>query len=261
MTKSTKQLPKREPFLMLKRNKETEELLKKPDCFILLTQIALRAKRNDDLSIHNLKIGESFIGDYKNIGLTERRYRTAKSDVQRYNLATFKATNRGTIAKLTGSSIYDINESKSDEPDDRLETGWRRTDDEPDDRLETTKKKLRSKELKEVNNIRNIYTDLSDGLNFILEEKLNRKLNHKSWSKDIKLLIEKDLVNRTNAVEDVQKVIQEISNRFGEKYFPVIQSGASLREKFSKVESSMQRGSTRKLTKGEETIKAIYEDF
>tara|TARA_R110002167_G_scaffold33510_2_gene107652 strand:+ start:1223 stop:1912 length:690 start_codon:yes stop_codon:yes gene_type:complete len=107
----------------------------------------------------------------------------------------------------------------------------------------------------------NVYKDLAEGLSFILEEKLNRKLNNKSWSKEIKLLIEKDLVNRANAVEDVKRVIQEISNRFGEKYFPVIQSGASLREKFSKVESSMQRGSTRKLTKGEETIKAIYEDF
>jgi len=112
---------------------------------------------------------------------------------------------------------------------------------------------------KDVNN--NVYKDLAEGLSFILEEKLNRKLNNKSWIKEIKLLIEKDLVNRVNAVEDVKKVIQEISNRFGEKYFPVIQSGASLRKKFSKVESSMQRGSVKKLTKGEETINAIYEDF
>jgi hypothetical protein len=100
---------------------------------------------------------------------------------------------------------------------------------------------------------------LTDGLKFVLEAKLNRKLNTSSWKKQINLLVEKDLSGRPNAVDDVKRVIQEIGNRSGEQYFPVIESAASLREKFSKVEAAIQR--TSGMTKGEQTIKAIMEDF
>jgi len=131
-------------FIKLVRSKEAEELMKKPDAFLLLTQIALRARRSNDLSVDNLKIGEAKIGDYKNIGLTERRYRTAKRDIQAWGLATFKATNRGTIAKLANKRVYDINEEAKDEPNDRQETSWRRSGDE----LETTNKNIRIKEYK-----------------------------------------------------------------------------------------------------------------
>ena len=94
---------------MLQRSKTTEELLQKPDCFALLTQIALRAKRSDDFNLQNLKVGESFIGDYQRAGLTEQRYRTAKNNLSKWGFATFKATNKGTIAKLTDARVYDIN--------------------------------------------------------------------------------------------------------------------------------------------------------
>lgn len=112
----------KQPFLMLNKSRETLELLKKPDAFMLLTQIAIRAKRTDDFTIHNLEIGEALIGDFRNIGLTQRRYRTAKNDIQKYKLATFKATNKGTVAKLTNSSIYNINIENIDKQSDKTET-------------------------------------------------------------------------------------------------------------------------------------------
>ena len=87
----------------------------------------------------------------------------------------------------------------------------------------------------------NIYDELTDGLKFILEAKLNRKLNTNSWKKQIELLVEKDLSERANAVEDVKRAMQEVANRFGEQYFPVIQSAAAFREKFSKIETAIQR--------------------
>ncbi|MBM5782590.1 MAG: hypothetical protein FJ368_04120 [Pelagibacterales bacterium] len=83
--------------------------------------------------------------------------------------------------------------------------------------------------------------ELAEGLKFVLEAKLNRKLNTNSWKKEIKLLVEKDLAQRASAVEDVKRVIQEISNRFGDQYFPAVQSASSLREKFSKVEAAIAR--------------------
>lgn len=138
------------PFLMLQRNSTTEELLQKPDCFVLLTQIALRARRSDDFNLHNLEIGESFIGDYQRAGLTEQRYRTAKNNLARWGFATFRATNKGTIAKLTDARVYDINKNEINEQTNRLAT------DKLTDEQRTTNEQLTTNNniiIKEDNNI------------------------------------------------------------------------------------------------------------
>ena len=97
--------------MKLMKNKETMELLTNaPNAFMLLTQIALRAKRTNDFSTHGLTIGQALIGDYKSIGLTEQKYRTAKGLLESWGFATFKGTNKGTIATLINSRVYDINE-------------------------------------------------------------------------------------------------------------------------------------------------------
>ncbi len=100
-----------EPFLKLIKSKETMELLTNaPNAFLLLTQIAMRAKRTDDFNIHGLTIGQALVGDYESIGLTERKYRTAKAQLQSWGFATFKGTNKRTIANLINSMVFDINE-------------------------------------------------------------------------------------------------------------------------------------------------------
>ena len=83
--------------------------MKNPDCFILLTQIAQRAKRTNDFNIHNLKLGEALIGDYKNIGLTRQQYRTATKKLENWQFITIKTTNKGTIATLINTDVFDIN--------------------------------------------------------------------------------------------------------------------------------------------------------
>lgn len=129
-------------FLMLRRGSETLELLADPDAFALLTLIALRARRNSGgLNRHELAPGEAMIGDYRVCGLTERRYRTAKDKLAKWSLATFRATNKGTIATLCNSAVYDANVSPRDEQTDRPATGQRRTRDEQSDRPETTNNK------------------------------------------------------------------------------------------------------------------------
>lgn len=86
-----------------------------------------------------------------------------------------------------------------------------------------------------------IYKKLSDGLLFVLEAKLQRKLPTKNWEDEIKKLIEKDLSVRQNPIEDVKQAIQTIANNYGKEYFPVIQSAKSLREKFTKIEDYVKR--------------------
>ena len=108
-------------FLKLNRSDETDDLLKDKNAFMLLTQIALRARRFGS-SIHELKIGEAMIGDHRNVGLTQREYRTAKGHLVKYGLATFRTTNRGTIAKILNTAIYDINIDESDKQNDKQVT-------------------------------------------------------------------------------------------------------------------------------------------
>jgi hypothetical protein len=100
-----------ESFLKLNKTKETNELLKNaPNAFLLLTQIALRAKRTKGFNVQGLTMGQALVGDYKSIGLTEQKYRTAKAQLETWGFATFKGTNKGTIANLINSRIFDINE-------------------------------------------------------------------------------------------------------------------------------------------------------
>lgn len=98
-------------FIKLERSHETFELLKDPTAFILLTTIALRARRTDEFNIHDLRSGEALVGDHDRCGLTRRQYRTAMRRLARWGFAAFRPTTRGTIATLCDTSIYDINET------------------------------------------------------------------------------------------------------------------------------------------------------
>lgn len=117
-------------FIQLKRNKETEELMKDPACFMLLAQIAYRARRTDEFNVLSLEPGEALIGDYRNIGLSEQKYRTAKNKLEKWNFATFRATYKGTIAKLLDTRIFDINIQITNGQDNELITSQQRTDNE-----------------------------------------------------------------------------------------------------------------------------------
>jgi len=119
-------------FLKQMDNYQLDWLLKDHPALALVTLIARRARWSK--SKHNdiqLEPGEALIGDYETIGLTERKYRTAKTTLQTTGIATFRATNRGTVAKLTDTSVYDISVFTGDGPSDDLTDG-------PSDRQATT---------------------------------------------------------------------------------------------------------------------------
>lgn len=128
-------------------------------------------------------------------------------------------------------------------------------------RTETEIEKKTEKRVRVEKEFSSEIRELSDGLKFVLEAKLNKKLNTNSWKEEIRKLLEIDLKERENAVGDVKRVIQEVSNRFGEQYFPVIQSAASLREKFSKVETSIKRNLSQQPSSSQDIYNNLKEKY
>lgn len=120
--KQMRQSVSKEKFIKLIRSQEVEFLLEYyPNVFLLLTQIAYRARRIAG-NCDGLDIGEAFIGDYKKAGIESRKkYRTALIVcVQRKYIKIIEnCRNRkkgacgratiGTKVSLLNSNIWDIN--------------------------------------------------------------------------------------------------------------------------------------------------------
>ena len=88
-------------FIKMMRTDRAMALLKDQGLFTLLAAIALRADR---------ETGIAKLGDWREIGFkSEASYRRAKRRATRQGYATCKATNKGTLASLVSSDVYDIN--------------------------------------------------------------------------------------------------------------------------------------------------------
>jgi len=95
---------------MIDREKGKELLQEDPQAYLLLSQIAFRAQRTSrNYSRIPLKENQAFIGDHQNCGLSAQQYKDTKERLERYGLATFHPINRGTIATLTGTDVFNIN--------------------------------------------------------------------------------------------------------------------------------------------------------
>ena len=160
-------------FVKLNRSMKITEILKVPHLFTLLGVIALRAKRKNDFSIHNLKVGEALLGDHVNYAMSEQQYRTVKANAQKLGLATFRATTKGTVAKLVGTDVWDINaeegNGQSNGQNNEDLTDAQRTGN---GRL-TTNKKERSKEGKNKEESIGADEEKIEILNKLLEQNLN----------------------------------------------------------------------------------------
>lgn len=97
-------------FVKLMRGETTLELLRDHKAFALLTLIAYRARyRVGGFNLHNLQPGEALVGDHRACGLTPKGYREAKARLERWGFAAFHGTNKGTVARLIDSRVFDIN--------------------------------------------------------------------------------------------------------------------------------------------------------
>jgi len=86
-----------------------------PNAFRLAYIIAYRARWKDGFNIHNLQPGEALLGDFKECGMTQQEYRTAKSQLDKWGFATFTATNKGTIARLIDTRLFYISDLANNE--------------------------------------------------------------------------------------------------------------------------------------------------
>jgi hypothetical protein len=137
----------KESYIKLYRSDAAVELLKDKSAFMLLTQIALRARRTDNFNVTGLKPGEALVGDYKTIGLSRQSYRSALLRLEKWKFITIKTTNKGTVATLCNYDIYDINISGGNQ-----QTNQRPTNSQPSSNQRPTTNK-NDKNEKNVNNV------------------------------------------------------------------------------------------------------------
>ncbi len=217
-------------FIKLNRSNETLELLNDPNAFILLTVIALRARRTDEFNVHNLRCGEALIGDHAKFGLTQCQYRTAMKRLGRWGFAAFKPTSCGTIATLLDHRVYDINDSGGDKP--------MTNERQPDDKQMTTKKNEK-KEKKEKNE-EGPHADAWRLAELLLGSILARKPDFrrpslKRWARQMEALLEAD----SRTPERIEAAI-----RWCQKdpfWSNAILTPASLRKHFDRLEVEMGR--------------------
>ncbi len=121
-------------FVKAMRSDEAAFLDTNPLANHVLNVIARRARRTPD-PLNGLQIGECFVG-HKGLGLSEQQYRTVKKNLQKWGLVEFKkaerVTDRGTVAKLLDSKVYDINETDPNgrPTEDQRKTNGRATEDQ-----------------------------------------------------------------------------------------------------------------------------------
>jgi hypothetical protein len=160
-------------FIKLMRTPEMRELRDNdPKAFLLLTQIADRARRTHGLNVRGLKPREALVGDHHKCGLTRAEYRCAMARLKRYGLAGFETTNKGTIATLLNDLIYDINE-ESQEPSN----SQRATSQQPSD----SHRAATNKNGKNEKNERRERVPSSSNRSFMTFEEIDRLQAEEAW--------------------------------------------------------------------------------
>lgn len=104
-------------FTKMNHTQATLDLIKDKNAFGLLALIAVRARRRDGFEFHNgahvdLKIGQAYIGDYKSCGLSQKEYRNAKKRLVESKYITAQGTNKGTIATIINTDVFDTTMKK-----------------------------------------------------------------------------------------------------------------------------------------------------
>ena len=89
----------------IKINKETDNLMKDTDAFLMLLKIAYNTRRDDTFSIPDVEIGEAFI-TADMLGITQATFRTTKKKLQKWGFVSFRTNNKGTIARMTTDKFF-----------------------------------------------------------------------------------------------------------------------------------------------------------
>lgn len=102
-------------FVVMMRNPDIVELIEaSPLSWALVSIIAFRARYRPGISLKGLQPGEAFLGDYKAYGMTGKQYRTVKTKLSDWEFAAFRTTNRGTVARLLDTRLFDVLKDTTD---------------------------------------------------------------------------------------------------------------------------------------------------
>jgi hypothetical protein len=124
-------------FIMFNRTDEAIELLRDPNAFALLALIARRARWRSLLSPDGLEFGEAMLGDCENFGMTRAVYRNRLKKLVKCKQITIRKTNKGTIAKLISSLVFNINLPAHAQRENHQQ-GQQRTNTEPSENHQKT---------------------------------------------------------------------------------------------------------------------------
>lgn len=130
-------------YVALFRSQATYELLKGDHkAFVLLTFVALRVRWSDGgLNMDGVEVGQAFLGDHREYGMTRGQYREALGRLARYGmLSAIRTTNRGTVVTLGNLDIYDPVMGAGNHQDDQPH-GHQATIKQPSGSHQTTTKK------------------------------------------------------------------------------------------------------------------------
>ena len=117
-------------WVKMMRGQDRDEMLKaNPLAYLLASVIADRARWSSSFNRHGLAVGEAMLGDHADYGMSERQYRTAKQQLEKWGFAKFTATNKGTVGRLTDSRLFEVFSRQSDDQTDTQPTDSRRASD------------------------------------------------------------------------------------------------------------------------------------
>lgn len=88
-------------------SKETDNLMKDTDAFLMLLKIAYNTKTADMFTIPGIEIGEAFI-TAEIVGMSQQTFRTTKKKLANWGFVEFKSTTRGTIAKMVTDKFFKV---------------------------------------------------------------------------------------------------------------------------------------------------------
>lgn len=245
----------------IKLMREAEELLiEDPDAFLLLTYIAFRANRQPKK--HNrldIGVGECLIKGCDSVGLTRQRYRDAVRALSAvHQKATFRKTNRGLIAKLTSSDIYDINPVGKEPSEKPPENHQRTISTLYTERSKEVKKEEKNKKKGTRKTALPVVSADASRLFSLFLETLKKTLpdlkppkNLKAWESEFVAILEKD----ERSVEQVEKAILSLPGHF---YSPNVCSAKKFRKEFHRFTLQKPASSSQEVTLVEKRVKGSY---
>jgi hypothetical protein len=122
-----------------------EVIAANPLAYVLAAVICHRARFSGTFNRYGLALGEALLGDHQSYGMTERQYRTAKHQLAKWRFATFKATTKGTVARLMDSRLFSVFRLDTDGQNDGQATDGRRLSRAEDRKNRGLKKKIASR--------------------------------------------------------------------------------------------------------------------